>query len=122
MPRISANLTNVKAMEPVPAGQYRTAITNAEVKTAKGKDSQYIRWELTVKGGEFEGRKLFTNNSLQENALWNLKAFVETIGLSYDDSGFSTEEALGKEIVVVVTQEPFEGRVVNQIVDFLKAQ
>ena len=121
MPRVAVDLTNVKALEVLPPGQYRAQITNAKVKTAKSGDSQVIEWELTVQDPAHMGRKLFINNSLKETALWNLKRFVEAAGASFDATGFDTEQMLGKMILAVVGQEPYEGRVVNRVMDTLKA-
>lgn len=121
MPRVQVDLTNVKALEVLPPGQYRAQITNAKVKAAKAGDSQVIEWELTIQDPAHQGRKLFINNSLKETALWNLKRLVEACGASFDASGFDTEQMLGKMLIAVVGQEPYQGRLVNRVTDTLKA-
>jgi len=121
MPRVQVDLTNVKDLAVLPSGQYRAQVTNAKVKTAKAGDSQVIEWELTVQDPAYQGRKLFMNHSLKETALWNLKRFVEAVGVSFDAAGFDTEGVLGKMLLLVVGQEPYQGRVVNRITDTLEA-
>ena len=50
------------AFEPVPAGIYDVQVTDADVKTTKNGDGQYIWLELTiVKTPEYNGRKIFAN-------------------------------------------------------------
>ena len=50
------------AFEPVPAGTYDVQITDADLKTTKNGDGQYIWLECTiVKNPDYNGRKIFAN-------------------------------------------------------------
>ena len=101
--------------EPIPAGRYTVLVSNARIQPTKAGDSKIVVWELTVMSRESTGRKLFLNNSLKAEALWNLKAFLKGCDAKYDDGGFSTEDVVGRKLDVNVEQEEYEGRVRNRI-------
>lgn len=56
-----SNVKEQKQFEALPAGKYLMTCTNAELKDTKDGTGKYIKIELTVKAGEHEGRKLFSN-------------------------------------------------------------
>lgn len=116
--RIEVNLDEVSSdIEAMPAGNYSVKVTRGDLKP--GKVGDFIAWELTVSDGKFEGRKLFTNTSLAVQSLWNMKRFLEACGFEWDPDGFNTEDVLGSELEVVVSQEEYQERVRNKVDDFL---
>ncbi len=101
-------------LEPLPSGRYKVKLTHAEKRTTQD-GSEYIAWQATVEGGEYEGRKIFWNTSLKENALWNLKGLLEAAKVEFDPEGFNTEDALGKLVELQIDVEEYEGRQVNRV-------
>lgn len=62
MVALNFNATAVKpnvALEAVPSGQYPVIITKSEEKPTKAGTGSYIEFEMTIQGGEYNGRKLF---------------------------------------------------------------
>ena len=59
---MSFDLSNVKAQgnETLAAGKYTVNVTNAELKDTKSGNGKYIKIELTVKDGDFTGRKIWS--------------------------------------------------------------
>lgn len=50
---------------PIPAGSYPVIITESEIKETKNGSGNYLKVALEVQGGEFQGRKIFHNITLQ---------------------------------------------------------
>lgn len=119
MPRIQVNLDDVEsAFEVYPDGDYFVEIKNSKIK--QGANSPYIVWIAEILEGEFEGKMISWQTSLAENALWNLKNLLETIGLAWDEDGFDTEEAHGGKLIVTNQVRAYEGVDRNNIVGYTK--
>lgn len=50
---------------PIPAGTYNVIISDSEVKQTKMGDGSYLKLTLEVQQGEYQGRKVFHNITLQ---------------------------------------------------------
>jgi hypothetical protein len=102
-----SNVTPSGSFEVLPAGKYNASCTNAELKeTANGK-GKYIKIELTITDGKFEGRKLWTNfNVVNENqkakeiGLGQLKNFLLNAGYPNPDILGSVTELNGLRVGV----------------------
>lgn len=121
MPKINVNLNEVEDVsKPIPAGQYVVRILKAEKATGAESGKDYIHWEVEVVEGESKGRHLFFNTSLQEQSLWNLKKLLEAAKVvTNKDGSFNTEDAIGAEFTAVVGQREYEGKVGNEVTDYL---
>lgn len=54
-----------KSFDPLPVGKYEVIVTNSDVKRTRDGGGSYIWLELTVcDGGQYNGRKIFTNITL----------------------------------------------------------
>lgn len=93
--------------EPIDPGTYAATISNLTEKVGSSSGKPYLALELTVQDDDFDGRKVFDNVSLQENALWKLKELAEAAGVEIDDE-FDTEDFLGCELSIVVDIEQRE--------------
>jgi hypothetical protein len=122
---IRVNLTDVgTGFDPIPSGKYKAKVSDGSVEvsgeTAKNPGAQYIKWELTVTEGEFEGRKLFLNTSLLPQALFGLKGLLAATGSWNEeelngDLDFEIADVLGEELGIVVTQKEYQGDTVNNV-------
>ena len=121
MPKINVNLNEVEDLsQPIDAGQYVTRILKGEKAVGKDSGAEYIHWEIEVVEGEMKGRHLFFNTSLQEKALRNLKKMLDAAKVETNkDGSFNTEDAIGMEFVAVVGQREYEGKVSNEVSDYL---
>ena len=59
------NVAPPASYEPIPAGWYKVVISAAEEKATKAQTGSYLRLELEVIEGEFQGRKVFDNLNLE---------------------------------------------------------
>lgn len=109
------NFTDVegqKTFEPIPAGKYLMEVTDYREgkasETAKNPGATTISWELTVADDgynpdEYVGRKVFENQTIVDNSLWRLKAFLGACG--FDVSGeidFDPDEVVNSTLVCKV--------------------
>jgi len=85
MTKVNVDLSNVKEFEALPAGKYEAIIESVQHgMSQEGKPT--LKWTFAVAEGEYTGRKLFMNTSLQPQALWKLKATFDGLGLSTEDA------------------------------------
>lgn len=114
---IRVNFTDVassNSYEPVPTGKYNVFVTDGEIKesgpNSKNPGSQYINWEMTIDGGNYDGRKLWTNTSLLPQALFGLKGLLAAAGLNADgELDFDIKDVIGKKIRAKVIKKPADG-------------
>lgn len=51
--------------QPIPAGSYHVIITESDIKETKNGSGNYLRLTMEVQDGEYQGRKLWHNVTLQ---------------------------------------------------------
>jgi len=118
---VNVNLDDVEEFEPLPKGTYLCRITNAETKDSQS-GKPMVRCEAEVAEGEHEGRKLFFNTmvkSKEGKANYFLKRLIEALGVEWTKKGFSTEDMFGCEFMAIVGQHEYEGRIMNDVNDYL---
>lgn len=128
MPRVNVNLSDSKGFDPVPAGPYNVSITKAEPRqTAAGQAA--LNWTLTIQEGDFTGQNLFLFTMLEGKGTFKTKELLIAAGLdcSEDQLDFDTDDLLGIDITVTVSQEMVNGRdgetkIVNKIDSILPYQ
>jgi len=119
----------------LPAARYITKVTDGEVRSsgpnAKHPGSEYINWELTVQGGEYEGRKVFTNTPIGHGECdcsdWKAGAYIgiksllaatgnwDEAALASDDFDFEIDDVLGSDVKAVVSVSKYDGDDVNNV-------
>lgn len=118
--KISTPRSSVKLLEAIPQDIYTLSCTKAEVKESSTKNPM-IKAEFVVTEGEFHGRKLFDNFSLQDQALFKVAQYCEMAGISWGEDGFESNDMVGTTVKASVTQELYEEKVTNKIKDYMKA-
>lgn len=115
---VTVNFKGVEGRILLPEDQYRVKV--AEVSQEDGSAAAYLKWKFEVSEGKFEGKPLYHNSSLSEQALWSLRNLLETIGVDIpdDEMDIDLEELVGKELMVTVTHEDYEGRARPRLTDF----
>lgn len=116
---IKVDFSNVSNFEPIPSAVYPVIITNVEQRDSKTSEFPYLNWELVVAEGEFENRKLWTITTLNPKGYFKLQELLIACGEKKDEltSQFEVdpERYIGSEIVVVVGQETYNGRLQNVV-------
>lgn len=137
MPLIEVEGEPSAGLEPVPVGTYRVAVRKCEAKDARSSGKPTIAWELAIiEHPEFTGRKLFSNTSLQPQALWKLEEFLQALGVPHNAQqisadkrriSFNTEDAMDHVAMAQVGQttrkstRTGEDELVNEIGKLVRA-
>lgn len=109
------NLEDVATeFEPLPSGQYYAKIVNPDdfylTESQSGKPMIKVAW--TVMEGEHEGRKVFDNVVLSID--WKVKQYCQAAGIE-SGSALDTDDFIGMEGLVQVTQQEYNGETRNNI-------
>lgn len=116
MAHIDVNMNEVEDTSvPHPDGPLLVRVVKGEVRDTKAGDSKYINWQLNPVEGNNK-RPIFLMTSLKPEALWNLQRFFKAAQYEWEtDGSFNTEDLLGKELFVSVTQEEYNGEMTNRV-------
>lgn len=127
MPKI--DLTNAELPEALPAATYECSIEEMEyVAESSASGEPYAKFTFVVDEGEYEGRKVFWNRSLQpknlgyfKKALINCGADPEDIAGEFDFDEIA-EDIKDNSVRVVVGVRDYEGEQTNEVKRVLKAE
>ncbi|KKM82660.1 hypothetical protein LCGC14_1317260 [marine sediment metagenome] len=118
---IKINMAGVQEGEfdAMPDGLYPCRLFDMNVKNSKD-GKPYIEWVFKVQEGHSNaGRQFWMNNSLQQQALWALKRTLIALGDDPADLDgeleLEKEDYVGRECVVSVVAETYEGVVRNKV-------
>jgi hypothetical protein len=102
----------------LPEGEYLVKVH--EVTEEEGTAAPYFKWKLMVAEGPKKGGILYFNTSLAVQALWNLRSLLEALGVDVpdDETEMDTDDFLGREMMVSVEHESYEGKKQSKIADF----
>lgn len=118
--KIAVNLNAVKELEAMPEGIYPVRVDKVENAMSKESKQPMLAIEAAITSGEFMGRAVFINLSLQEKALWKTKGFCEAAGISWTDDGFDSDDLIGAELRVQLGVKLYENKPRNEVLDFFK--
>lgn len=103
----------------IPDGDYIAQVEAARAEVRDQDQTPQLAWELTIVGGDYDGRKLFRNNVLRDNqALGYLKKDLRNCGIDIHAPGFKlseflvngTEELLDLCVEVTVKNKKYTNR------------
>lgn len=120
---IKLDFSNVEDSDftPLPAGKYKAFVFAMKQKLSgpqsKNPGSPYL--EFTFQVPEENNRRVWQNYSLQPNALWNLKMFLQAVGYPAEKlvGAFELDEKdlLGKAVILTLGIEDWNGRQQNTV-------
>lgn len=94
-------------------GDHDFIIEDAEVKPSKAGDSENLVIKASVVGGEEDGRSLLQFFSLKQEALWNVKLFLEALaGEELDGINIDESDLVGQTFRATVRHSP-DGKYAN---------
>ena len=109
------DLSKVEGRVTVPEGDYR-------VKVDEITEEQWAALDASdeIIEGDYKGKKLFYNTSLAEQSLWNLRSLLESLGIDdFDgDMELDLDDLVGRELMVTVEHDSYEGKKQAKVVDF----
>lgn len=103
----------------VPDGDYRVRVVDIEERVSENSGQPYLNWELEIVGGEYDGSTIYHTTSLQKQALFNLRATLEALGLDVPESAMEIDldALIGLEMGVTVEVQEVQGRKRSRVVD-----
>ena len=115
MAHINVDLNNVPDDDLHPEGMLHVRVVESEVREKKDKTGKYISWRLDpVNPPTGIKRPVYLITSLTD--LTGLKRFLKAAGHSWDSDGtFNTTDVHGRELMVNLEIEEYEGEKQNKV-------
>lgn len=100
-------------------GEYLATVEEVSVETSQS-NTEYLKWKFKLD----EGGIAYYNTSLQPQALWNLRNLLEALGVTVPNSALDVdlEDLLGRELMVLIDMEEYEGKKRPKMTDFWPAE
>jgi len=102
MPRLNYNLDEIADYTPVPKGRFRAKLTKCTQAKSKSSGQPMLVWDWKILTGKGKGHTARTWTSLQPQALSALKNHLTAFGMSGKVKNKSTDQLIGKIVVLVV--------------------
>lgn len=124
--RTSLTIPGMKGVEGkrplAPEGEHLVKVVNVEQR--EGQNAPYFAWEFEIASGKYAGAKVWNNTSLAPQALWNLRGTLEALGIDIpdDDTDIDLDDLVGKECIVVIQHEDYDGKKQARVQDILPAE
>lgn len=121
MVRVNLSDTEAGAFDPIPSGRYPLNVFDGDIREAgpdaKHPGSEYIAWDFTVAGGEFDGRHIWQNTIFSHGdcdcpneetflkGLFSLKGLLAATGkwspeeLDADEFEFEIDDVVGALVI-----------------------
>ncbi len=113
-----------QALEAVPSGNYPVMITKSEEKPTRAGDGSYIEFEMTIQGGQYNGRKLFDRLNIKNKNEQAVSIAYSTLSAICHVTGrlniTATEQLHGVPFVAVAVKkerddQPGSGNMTNEV-------
>jgi len=122
MPQLLFNFDEIAAAEPVEEGTYLARIDDVQERTGQQPPhNPYWNVELTIQDERALGRKVWDVFMLQPQSLWKLKRLLQCVGLQVDGrrSLDTDDELRGREVIIKVVNELYEGQLRSRVKGYL---
>lgn len=113
------DFTNVESGGKCPDGQYKATVKEISQETSDNSGSDYLKVKLEASNDS----TLFTNLSLQPQALWKMRDFLEACGRDVPKKAvdIDLDDIIGDELGVIVENETYQGKRRPNVVGFMLA-
>lgn len=121
---ISVDFTDVESSGGhVPEGDYLLEVAEVEEKEGASSKEPYLAFIFEISEGEFKGRKIYHNCSLQPQALFNLRNVLEALGNEVPKGvmDLDPEELVGQTCGASLITETYEGKKKSRVAEFFSA-
>lgn len=100
-------------------GIYQVKIFSAVAKTSANSGQPMVVFTLEILDGEYAGRRLFLNNSLQPHALFGFRKTLEALGVKVPTSSMQVDlkKLAGAQMNIEVGHEEYQGQMKAKVVD-----
>ena len=121
---ISVDFSDTESQASLPEGDFLFEVDEVEQKTSENSGNDYLSITFKVAEGEFKGKKVWHNCSLQPQALFNLRGVLEALGFEVPQGVMELDPAdmIGETCGGTVQLEVYEGKKRPRIVEFFSAE
>jgi len=121
---VNVDFSDTEASGLIPEGDHSLEVTDVELKTSDNSGADYLSFTFAVEDGEFKGKKVWHNCSLQPQALFNLRALLEALGYEVPQGPMDLDPAdlIGNTCMAAIVHEKYEGKTKAHVAEFLKAE
>lgn len=119
---LSVDFSDTETQVALEEGDYLLEVDESEVKESK-EGNDYISLKFKVAEGDFEGKTVYHNCSLQPQALFNLRGVLEALGFEVPQGVMELDPAdlIGEQCGATVGMETYEGKPRPRITEFFSA-
>ena len=120
---IAVDFSETESQASLPEGDFLFEVEDVEQKTSESSGNDYLSLTFKVAEGEFKGKKVWHNCSLQPQALFNLRGVLEALGFEVPRGVMELDPAdmIGETCGGTVQLEVYEGKKRPRIVEFFSA-
>ena len=117
---INVDFSDTESSAVLPESDYLLKVADVEVRTSENSGADYLSFTMEVAEGEFEGKKVYHNCSLQPQALFNLRNLLEALGLEVPQGAMDLDPAdlIDMTCGVSIQHETYEGKTKARPVEF----
>lgn len=118
---VRVDMTGVETYSKASEGIHTAKVAEIQEKTSQGGDPM-LQFAFEIIKGEDKGCKVFESFSLNDKALWKLKAFLQAIGMKADGKlKLDLDKLIGKICDIEVFWDEYNGQTRAKISDYYKA-
>lgn len=109
---IAVDFSDTESSGVVPEDDYVFEVSEVTKETSDNSGADYLSWKLEISEGEYKGRHLFHNTSLQPQALFNLRAVLEALGYDVPQGAMDIDldDLVGERGACSVIHEEYKGK------------
>jgi len=134
---LDVNLADVERPPEIPVGRYVAEIQSIETKTAANTGNEYFAMQFLIPADQIpaeiaehyeDGAKMFYNRLLvpkgnDRRALWNLRQFIEKLGLDSNTNEVNPNDWMNQNIGIVIGMEKnLEGEMRSVVMSLYSAE
>ena len=121
---VNVDFSDTEASGLIPEGDHSLEVTDVKLKTSDNSGADYLSFTFAVEDGEYKGKKVWHNCSLQPQALFNLRALLEALGYEVPQGPMDLDPAdlIGNTCLAAIVHEKYEGKTQARVAEFLKAE
>lgn len=100
-------------------------LVSVEEKEGQNSGKDYLEFKLQASGGEADGTIVYDSMSLQAQALWKLRGFMEAAGIATEDGPMQLDidgDFIGVMVMGDVIHEEYKGKDKNRIQGYSPAE
>jgi len=116
---VRVDFTGTSTQNDFVPGEYLVRVKEVEQKISDSSNKPYLSFKFEVVSGDYEGRLLYINHSLQPQALFGLRKTLEACGIQIPQAvmDLNLKKLIGYQMIAVVDLEKYEGKTRAKIVD-----